>query len=212
MIGSRASAADERAQRRGRGWPRQRPLRARAGQRGGALVVTVLVAIAMTGLALVAVTSAQVEMRLAHNHRDLKQAQYVAETGMMAAIQRIQGMGGTSLLRERDRLQAQSPDQRINFNLSSFGEGAVFVLDEDPQLSSLGATSKELDFLVEVESLQTIPAPPGYQINLDQQSRSLEVGLLATGRIGQIVQRDEEGLSSNAGYSSQRVWALVPVP
>jgi len=174
--------------------------------------VTVLVSLAMSALALVAVATAQVEMRLAHNHRDLKQAQYIAETGMMAAIQRIQSMGGASLLRERDRLRAVTPDAQIQFNLASFSEGEVFVLDEDPQLSSLGATAKELDFLVEVESLRTIPAPPGYQINLDQQSQSLEVGLLATGRIGQIVQRDEEGLSSNAGYSSQRVWALIPVP
>ena len=180
------------------------------GERGGALIITVLVSLAMTGLALVAVTTVVVETQLAQNHTMLKQAQYVAETGMMVTMQRIQEMGSSSLLRERQRLLSGDQGTKMRFTLRSFGEDAVFIVDPDnPEHNSLGMNAAEIDFEVEVESLRTAPPPPGHQINLDQPPQSLEVGLLATGRVGHLTGQRQE---SKASFSARRVWALVPVP
>ncbi len=180
-------------------------------RRGSAMIVTILVSVAMTALAVVAVTTTSVETQLAQNHKMLKQAQYVAETGMMVAIQRLQSMGSSSILRERERRQTME-DPTISMSLRTFGEDAVFRTHEDPQLNSFGPEHLELDFLVEVDSLRTTAPPPGYQINLDQQPQSLELGLMALGRVGQLSLADQEGMSSNVTYSAQKVWALVPIP
>jgi len=62
-----------------------------------------------------------------------------------------------------------------------------------------------------VDSLRTANPPAGYQINQDQQPTSLEVGLLASGRVGRFA---DEKLNTNltVNTTERRVWALVPVP
>lgn len=184
------------------------------GERGNALIITVLVCLAMTGLAIVAVTSVNVQSQLANNAKMLAQAHYVAETGMMVTMERIQSMGAASLLKERERLLLEDPGKKITFPLASFGEGAVFtVKNADPQKNTLGHDTADIDFTVEVESMRSAPPPPGYQLNGDQQPLSLEVGLVASGRVGRLdTPQVQNGQSWDVGFSVRQVWALVPVP
>ncbi|MBM4320892.1 MAG: hypothetical protein FJ125_13295 [Deltaproteobacteria bacterium] len=184
-------------------------------EKGNALVITVLVCLAMTGLALVAVTTTNVQNQLANNQKMVKQAHYIAETGLMITMQRIQNIGSSSILKERERLLREDPQKKISFSLESFGKNAVFLTQSnDPQLNTLGPDRSEIDFTVELDSIRTAPPPAGYQINLDQPPQSLEVSLLASGKIGRLVlDPQEDGQNTmDVGYSERRVWALVPVP
>jgi len=187
--------------------------RGRKHTHGGALVITVLICLAMTGLALAAVTTVNVDTQIAHNQKLMRQAHYVAETGLMIAIQRVQNLGAVSLLRERERLAASAnANKKVSFSLASFGENGVFVTShEDPQVRTLGHEASGIDFYVEVDSLRTANPPAGYQINQDQQPTSLEVGLLASCRVGRFA---DEKLNTNltVNTTERRVWALVPVP
>ncbi len=181
-------------------------------ERGAALVITVLVSLAMTAIGIIALTTATTEVALTNNERMLTSAQYLAETGMMYAMQRIQAMGSASLLRERQRLMDEAPQARITFSLDAMGEDGVFVMDDNPQNASFGPERMQAEFTVEVESMRTAPPPPGYQLNTDHPPQSLEVGLVAEGRIGRLDLLQQQGNATGARFSKRRVWALVPVP
>lgn len=161
-------------------------------ERGNALVITVLVCMAMTGLALVAVTTVNVQGQLASNENLLQQSHYVSEEGMILTMQRLQNfMGAASLRKERQRLLLEDPLKKISFHWTFpvFPNGA------------------QREALVEVEDMREAPPAAGFQINTEQPP--LEVSLIATGRVGRLNVQQQD---LQVGFSERRVWALIPVP
>jgi hypothetical protein len=175
----------------------------RGEERGAALIIAILMLVAMTGLGMLAVTTSQMEVRVAGNFRLLKQAQYVAEAGLIAAGSRIQD-DPSSFARLIKKPGAVNP----KWFPKDFGTNALFVTEADnPKDQSMGFDARPIDFTVEVVDVQDLPSCPGTGAGT---MCCLKVGLVSEGRIGDF---DDDGLPLNAeAGAKRRVRAEYAVP
>ena len=177
-------------------------------QRGGALILSILMLVAMTGLGLLAVTSSRMEVAVAGNFRLMKQAQYLAEAGLIAANVRIQGDPSTFV-----RLVKKPGGKAlIKWRSRDFGSTGVFVThDEGDQNNakdrSMGYDARPIDFEVRVEGVRDLPSCPGYGTG---SVCCLKVGLVSEGRVGDF--DDDDVPLDDSGGAKRRVRAEYAVP
>jgi len=176
-------------------------------RRGGALILSILILVAMTGLGLLAVTAAKMEATVAGNYRTLKQAQYMAEAGLVAASMRMQGDPASFV-----RLVKSQGEGAVHWRCSDFGPNEVFVdsVDDDQsQQRSMGFDTRGIDFDVWVESMRDLPACPGHSTGT---MCCLKVALVSEGRVGDF---DDEGIpleGTDAARRRVRAEYAVPYP
>lgn len=177
--------------------------RARREERGAALILAILMLVAMTGLGMLAVTRSHMEVKVAGNFRLLKQAQYVAEAGLIAAGSRIQEDPASfaKLIKTPGALNPK-------WFPKDFGTNALFVTEADnPKDQSMGFDARPIDFTVEVVEVQDLPSCPGTSAGV---MCCLRVGLVSEGRIGDF---DDDGLPIDAeAGAKRRVRAEYAVP
>jgi hypothetical protein len=175
----------------------------RTNQRGAALILAILMLVAMTGLGMLAVTTSRMGLKVAGSFRLLKQAQYVAEAGLIAAGSRIQDNPASFA-----RLVKTPGAERPKWHPKDFGENALFVTQaDDPRDQSMGFDARPIDFTVEVVDVRDLPSCPGTSAGT---MCCLKVGLVSEGRIGDFAD-DGTPLDDSAG-AKRRVRAEYAVP
>lgn len=177
------------------------------GDRGGALIVSILILVAMTGLGLLAVTNARMGVIIAGNYRTMKQAQYLAEAGVIAASMRIQGDPATFSRTVKDK-----GTDAVRWRYSEFGENEIFIDEAEAsstQRRSMGFDARGIDFEVWVESVRDLPICPGQSTGT---GCCLKVALVSEGRVGDF---DAAGLpleGTDAARRRVRAEYAIPYP
>ena len=172
-------------------------------ERGSALLLAVLMLVTMTSLGLLAVTSAKMEVAIAGNFRTIKQAQYIAEAGLIAVGQMMQG-DPASFARS-----LKGPNGlNLEWDTDYFGSNNVFVTEADRSHDrSMGYDSRPIGFRVWVESYRDLSVCPGYSTGT---SCCMRVSLVSEGRVGLFSQDDLP--MAGVGGARRRVRAEYSVP
>ncbi len=172
-------------------------------RRGAALILAILMLVGMTGLGMLAVTTSQMEVKVAGSFRLLKQAQYVAEAGLIAAGTRIQ-QDPASFAKAVKKPGAVKP----KWGPADFGRNALFVTDADNAKDhSMGFDARPIDFTVEVVEVRDLASCPGTSAGT---MCCLKAVLVSEGRIGDF-DADGAPLDDLAG-AKRRVRAEYAVP
>ena len=171
-------------------------------ERGGALVLALLMLIALTGLGLLSVSSSRMGVAMAGNFRVAKQARYVAEAGLIRVAHELNS-DPVGFAR-----QAATRFDQIRWTLGDFGSNQVFITeDDDPAKRSMGFDARPVDFEVRVASIIDLPACPG---SAPGTVCCMKVRLVSEGRVGDM---DSEGLPlEGTSSATQRVQAEYPIP
>ena len=175
------------------------------GRRGGALILAVLVLVAISGLGMLAVTAAQLEVMAAGNLRTGKQARYLAEAGLIAVSQVIQADPMTFV-----RSVKEGDPTRIEWDAAYFGDNALFVTAAEAAADrSMGYDSRPIDFSVWVESAVDVPVCPGYSTSV---GCCLKVGLVSEGRVGRFEEDDMPAADDGGARGRVRAEYALPYP
>jgi len=106
----------------------------RRASRGLALIISLFILLAVTGLGLIAVQTASQELRSTGNLRMDKQAHYVAESGLMAAFAVVSQSGdGFWTVMKRNQRASNSAQASITLTTADFS-GTLFQNTDDNQL------------------------------------------------------------------------------
>ena len=141
------------------GRPEGRP----KGSPGGAILVVLLVLLAMTALGLLGITSTSMQLKVVGNEKLIKQAQYIAEAGLISVAERMQSEPGQPwLLAAFNQFNAGNAYTR---NMADFGPNGVFNYTVNNQQVTLGPgqtmgfENRPIDFVVTVEDREDMAAP-----------------------------------------------------
>lgn len=96
-------------------------------RQGAALVVALMIMLILAGMGLIAVQTSVQDMRVTSNFRRDRQAQYVAEAGMMTAMAQV-GQAGDAYwtFMKQSILQGQASEAKYTFNNDTF-TGVLFT-------------------------------------------------------------------------------------
>ena len=187
---------------------RHRPL----ARRGGALVLSILMLVAMTGLGLLAVTGARLEVSVAGNFRTVRQAQYIAEAGLVAAGAKIQEQAASFARRIQEQQKAGWPDPDGLLVLEE-PEGEVYHYFQheagDAKNRTMGYDERPIGFEVWMEDFRDLASCPGVGAGA---MCCAKVALVSEGWIGVF---DDSGLpleGTTSGKRRVRAEYVVPYP
>jgi len=186
--------------------------------RGGALLISLLVLLAMTSLGLLAVTTSTVGITLAGNYKAQKRAEYLAEAGLMLVADHL--TRNPYLLTSTTSPGSINYDPAIagdtgptgaatkeSFSLSDFGPDAVFMTSGAAADMSTGYDARPIDFQVTIDERRDLPACPGFSTNALCCKR---VTLTSEGRVGDFTISDQ----NSVGNARRKIRAqyLIPYP
>ncbi len=144
--------------------------RARAGQRGSALVLAVLILFSMLALGMLAMRTTTQNMAGSGNLRLSKQARYVSEVGLYHAVTLMQQRGaevlrllagrqGTVEIDSAGAVRARDVDDNV---LGQANYPAQQVLNAGPAATGLANAGMQLSYRVTVDGFAPGPVQPGY--------------------------------------------------
>ncbi len=145
--------------------------------KGGALVLSLLIILALTLIGIVSVRNAQQENTGSGNYKNTKQAYYVAELGINHVITLLQQQGDYLLGQRLDneyfevdsngKLQfyQHTPINKINLPTKQINLSSSPFLNQGPKpLGSLGLVPS---YKVRVEGFTPAPPPSGQELSMD---------------------------------------------
>jgi len=183
-----------------------------APRRGGALILSILMLVAMTGLGVMAVTGARMEVSVAGNYRTIKQAQYIAEAGLIAAGTKIQEESAAFVRKVQRQQQTgwADPEGLEVLDEQAYGPNGVFVTNAGSYKDrTMGYDERPIGFTVWVEDFRDLPSCPGVGSGT---MCCAKVALVSEGWIGVF---DDSGLpleGTTSGKRRVRAEYVVPYP